>query len=82
LSQRAIWDFFSLKKSPENGGGQNITPLFFGTFTAKKACFGRVFKMRGDLSLSIVDFFGVIFPFNHKPIKFQLYAIGNVTKEK
>jgi len=64
-AQRAKTYFFSLKKLGKNGGGQNITHLFFGTFPAKKACFGQVFKMRADLSLSIVDFFGVIFPFNH-----------------
>ncbi len=26
---------FSLKKSPENGGWQNITPLFWGIFGTK-----------------------------------------------
>jgi hypothetical protein len=65
VTQRALNHFSPLKKSQKNGGGQNITPLFFGTFGTKKACFGLVFKMRADLSLPIVDFFPFIFPFKH-----------------
>ncbi len=64
----------------ENGGGQNITPLFFGTFGAEKACFGRVFKMRADYSLSIVDFFRVNFPFNH--IIFSIFVIWEMSQKK
>jgi hypothetical protein len=43
-TQRAKREFCSLKKSQKNGGGQNITPLFWGTFGAKNACFGRVWS--------------------------------------
>ena len=72
-TQRALNHFFSLKKSPENGGGQNITPRGLGTFGVKKACFGRVFKMTADLSLPIVDFFPFSFPFNHIIFSIALY---------
>ena len=76
-AQRAINHFLSLKKVGKNGGGQNITHLSFGTFGTKKTCFGLVFKMRADFSLSIVDFFPFIFPFSH----FNCCHLGNVTKE-
>jgi len=48
-TQRALTHFSPLKKSQKNGGGQNITPLFWGTFDTKKACFGLVFKIWAGL---------------------------------
>jgi len=72
-AQRAKTHFISLKKSPENDGWQNITPRGLGTFGVKKTCFGRVFKMTADLSLSIVDFFPFIFPFNNNIFSIALH---------
>jgi len=72
-TQRVKTHFISLKKSPENDGWQNITPRGLGTFGVKKTCFGRVFKMTADLSLSIVDFFPFIFPFNNNIFSIALH---------
>ena len=80
FAQRALNNFFSLKKSPKNDGGQNITPLFFGTFGAEKVCFGLVFKIWADLRLPIVDFFPFIFPFNH--IIFSMALTWEMSKKE
>ena len=70
---------FSLKKSPENGGGQNITPLDFGTFIAEKCCFGLVLKMIAELRVHVVDFFPFNLAFNH--IDFSIVCVASLSEE-
>ena len=71
--------FLSQKSWQKRRGAKYNTP-WFGTFGTKKTCFGRVFKMTADLSLSIVDFFPFIFPFNH--IGFSIVFIWNMSQKK
>ena len=73
--QRAKTHFFSLKKSGQNAGGQNIAHLFWGTFGVQISLFGRLFKILGELSLSWSDTFPL---FSSFPISFA--ALSNVSK--
>jgi len=71
--------FLTQKKLEKRRGAKYNTP-FLGDFWHQKTCFGGVFKKTADLSLSIVNFFPFIFPFNH--IVFPIVVIWEMSQKK
>jgi hypothetical protein len=83
LSQRALTHFFSLKKSPKNGGGKNTPPLFLGTLGVKNSCFGGVFLsflrlkcFHGNIWVGFKEKNSSIFPFQFVTIHHFIYSFG------